>query len=426
MIHPILKILDRIAGAVIGAGRTVARRKNLVSGIGLVVLLVASGGFVLIDSLRINPLRSTMTVYVELAQSGGLLPDQDVTYRGVAVGRVSGVELSGDRVTAVAAIDTRARIPLNSRVRVSGLSPAGEQFLDFRPTTADGPYLTDNAVISEGQTSVPVSLSELLDNGHGMMAQLKPEKLEVISTELRVSRYGPEKLAQIIDGSAFLISTLHEVLPQTVSVMRQSPIVLATLNDKTPGLRQTGANLGGILDGVNRMDGGYRRLLDTGPGALDQVDALINDNSETMVALLGNLTTVAELSYLRVPALQALFPDQSVRGSTLDALSSAFHDKGVWAVGNIWPRYACDYNLPQSPPSSADHNEPHKYTYCANDDPAVLVRGARNAPRPPGDDTAGPPAGYDPLETTEPSPQLPLSIPLPYGGPMLPAAPPPP
>ena len=72
------------------------------------------------------------------------------------------------------------------------------------------------------------------------------------------------------------------------------------------------------------------------------------------------------------------------------------------------------------PPSRPDYPEPYLYTYCDNPDPAVLVRGARNAPRPPGDDTAGPPPGANPLATTDPTPSGPLTIPLPYGGPPLP------
>ena len=52
---------------------------------------------------------------------------------------------------------------------------------------------------------------------------------------------------------------------------------------------------------------------------------------------------------------------------------------------------------------------------------ALLVRGARNAPRPPGDDTAGPPPGQDPLAVTDKSPDIPpYTIPTPYGGPVMP------
>lgn len=116
------------------------------------------------------------------------------------------------------------------------------------------------------------------------------------------------------------------------------------------------------------------------------LDKLIDDNSDTMVQLLGNLTTIAQLSYVRVPALKALFP--TTRGSVIDSLGTAIRDGGVWAIVDAYPRYSCDYKLPRRPASLPDFPEPYRYTYCTNPDPAVLVRGARNAPRPPGDDNS--------------------------------------
>ena len=128
------------------------------------------------------------------------------------------------------------------------------------------------------------------------------------------------------------------------------------------------------------------------------------------------------LLYLRVPAINALFPNY--RDSMLDALGSIMHDHGVWVNGELYPRYACDYGTPRLPPASADYPEPFLYTYCRDDDPAVLIRGAKNAPRPAGDDTAGPPPGADLGKRTDPTPKGRYSVPTPYGGPVLPIEPP--
>jgi hypothetical protein len=170
------------------------------------------------------------------------------------------------------------------------------------------------------------------------------------------------------------------------------------------------------------MEGGYRTLVDTGQQRFHQIDALFSDNSDTMVQLLGNLATVSHLTYLRVPALNALFPDY--RGSMLEALTTILHDGGGWATADIYPRYTCDYGTPRRPPSSADYPEPFLNTFCRDDDPAVLIRGAKNAPRPAGDDTAGPRAGADLGTTADRTPTGRFSIPTPYGGPTLPIEPP--
>jgi virulence factor Mce-like protein len=410
--------LEWSARLVVDSVRALARQRTAVSMGGLVLTLLVALTYVVVGSLGINPARSTIAVRVLLPESGGLLPNQDVTLRGVPIGRVKSIKFTGTGVEALAAIDADVRVPNDSVVRVSALSPAGEQYLDFRPVNDRGPAVTDGSVIGENQTTIPVSLAQLLAGADGALAQLEPEKLAAITDELRVGHQGPQKLAALLDGGAFLISTLDSVLPQTVSVLRTSRTVFTTLADLTPGLRHTSQNLQEVLRGINAMDGGFRTLVDRGDAPLTALDNIVADNSDTMVQLLGDLTTIAQLAYLRTPALLELFTTS--HPSTFDAVASIFRDGGMWAIVDPYPRYSCDYNLPRPPAPVANFPEPYRYTYCANPDPSVLIRGARNAPRPPGDDTAGPPAGYDPLATTDPTPVGPNTIPTPYGGPQLP------
>ncbi|MGE2728298.1 MlaD family protein [Mycolicibacterium vaccae] len=411
------------------AVRTVAdfvRRRRLgISACALATLFVVGVAYVLFGTLRLDPTRSDSTVRVHLAETGGLLPGQDVTLRGVPVGRVRSVDMTADGVVAVASIRPDVRIPADTDARVSALSPAGEQYLDFRARTNDGPYLGDGDEIASDRTETPVGLATLLANMDGTLQQVDPDQLSAVLDELRVGPQGGQKLAAILDGGAFLVSTLDSVLPETARLFRTSKVVLSTVDDVSPGLEATSSNLSTIFTGVQKMDGGYRTLLDSAPATFGALDDLIADNSPTMVALLGNLTTVSQQSYIRVPALEELFFPQYRAGSALEAVASTFRDGGVWGAVNLYPRHSCDFNLPKSPPTVGDFPEPYLYTYCTNPDPKYLVRGARSVPRPPGADTAGPPPGAHPLQRADPTPQGPLTIPTPYSGPDLPLPPPP-
>ncbi|WP_167106403.1 MlaD family protein [Mycobacterium sp. DL592] len=398
------------------------RRRSVLSTVALVLTLVVSSAYVMWGALRVSPFSSAYRVTIELPESGGLLPNQDVTLRGVAVGRVQSLAVTPHGVAAVATVRSDVRIPVSSPVRVSGLSAAGEQYIEFVPTSDAGPYLADGSVIAQSNTSVPVSLAQLLADSDGVLAQVDPAKLELIKRELSMSNEGPRKLADIIDGGTFLLSTLDSVLPQTTSLLRTSRIVLTTAADKNAGIAAATGNLSRTFTGVNRMLDGYRRFVDQTPATLAAADTLFSDNSDTMVGLLASMATASQLLYVRVPALTALFPDY--RGSVLDALGTTMHDHGLWVTGDIYPRYACDYGTPRRPPSSADYPEPPLNTYCRDDDPAVLIRGAKNAPRPAGDDTAGPAPGADLGQTTDPTPKGRFTIPTPYGGPVLPIEPP--
>lgn len=411
---------DAPARALTTAVRAGIRHRLLLSAIGLGVILLLGISYLVVGVFHTSPTDSTITVRVHLKESGGLLADREVTVRGVPVGHVVSVDLGSDDVVAVAAIESSVNIPVDSEVRVAGLSFAGEQYLDFRPASDRGPYLTDGTTIDADRTSTPLPLADLMDDMSGMLAQIDPRKLHTISQELGVGPAGPEKLQKIIDGGTFLISTLDSVMPQTVSLLTTSRTVLTTLGQGGPALATTAQNLDHIMGGVARTPEGLHTLLARTPRALADMDAIIADNSPTMVALLGNLATVTQLAYLRIPALNEFFFPQNRDGSALHALTTTMRDGGIWAAVNIYPRNSCDYPLPRLPASRPDFPEPFLNTFCPNNDPSVLIRGARNAPRPPGDDTAGPAPRTPPNAQTNPTPPGPQSIPLPFGGPALP------
>jgi virulence factor Mce-like protein len=410
------------AAALVRVVRAGHRQQVWLSVAGLVLTLVVATAYLLIGALRVTPFASSYRVTLQLPESGGLLPNQDVALRGVRIGRVESLQITDRGVNAVASIASSVKIPANAVVHVSALSPAGEQYVNFEAESDAGPYLHDGSLIGLEHTTVPVSLAQLLGDADGLLAQVDPRKIELIKKELSLSKEGPAKLAAIVDGGTTLLSTLDSVLPETTSILRNSRVVLTLAADKNAGLAATTVGLNRTLAGVARMQDGYRRLTLQTPRALSSIDSLFADNSDTMVQLLGSLATTSQLLYLRVPALNALFPDY--RGSVLDAVAGAFHDHGVWATAELYPRYACDYGTPSHPPSAADYYEPFMYTYCRDDDPGVGIRSARNAPRPGGDDTAGPPPGADLGRRTDPTPRGRFTIDTPYGGPVLPIEPP--
>lgn len=417
-----IRTIATFANFVVRVVRRGHRQQVWLSVAGLVLILVVATAYLLVGALRVKPFASSYRVTVQLPESGGLLPNQDVALRGVRIGRVESLQITDDGVNAVASITSKVRIPANAVVHVSALSPAGEQYINFEASSDAGPYLHDGSRIALDHTTVPVSLARLLGDADGLLSQVDPHKIELIKKELSLSKEGPAKLTAIVDGGTFLLSTLDSVLPQTTSIIKTSRVVLTLASDKNSGLGAAATELNRTLSGVARMQAGYRRLTAQTPRTLSAVDNLFADNSDTMVQLLGSMATVSQLLYLRVPALNALFPDY--RGSVLDAVTSAFHDNGVWAIADLYPRYVCDYGTPSHAPSAADYYEPFMYTYCRDDDPAVSIRGAKNAPRPGGDDTAGPPMGANLGRRTDPTPKGRFTIPTPYGGPQLPIEPP--
>lgn len=228
-------LLESLSRGLVALSDVFKRSWKWLSVVGLVAILVICVGYVMFGTLKVNPIESKYQVKVQLHESGGLLPNQEVTLRGVPIGRVQSVNLEKGGVVATAAIDGAVKLPVNSEVRVSGLSPAGEQYLDFRPTTNDGPFLKNNSVVALGQATTPITLAQVLADSDGLLAQLDTEKLSTIRKELGVSTQGPEKLGDIFDGGTFLITTLDGVLPETVTLLKSSKVTFSTLVDLNAG-----------------------------------------------------------------------------------------------------------------------------------------------------------------------------------------------
>jgi len=95
---------------------------------------------------RLFGLRGYYVVHLELANAGGIFPQANVTYRGVSVGRVGAVQLTSTGVEADLNISNSAPpIPADLQASIADLSAVGEQYVNLRPATSSGPYLTQGA-----------------------------------------------------------------------------------------------------------------------------------------------------------------------------------------------------------------------------------------------------------------------------------------
>ncbi len=81
--------------------KAVANRRIVMSVIGLAVITVIALAYITLGSLGVNPVSRKMSVRVSLRESGGLLVNQDVTLRGIPIGRVTAINLTEHGVEAV-------------------------------------------------------------------------------------------------------------------------------------------------------------------------------------------------------------------------------------------------------------------------------------------------------------------------------------
>ncbi|MBF6328824.1 MlaD family protein [Nocardia transvalensis] len=381
------------------------RHKLLLSNLGLVLALVLGATYLAITVMRINPLRESYTVTVNLDRSGGLQPGNDVTLRGYRVGKVNSIRLAdrGASIAAEAEIDSRYRIPVDTTVAVQALSGAGEQYIDFRPLTDSGPYLADGAVITFDPQKVrtPTPVWSVLDNSSAFFAQIDPDRFNVILTELDTALSGgPDQLRDMINALSLVTAGLDNLLPQTANLLANLRTIASTTSNAQPDLGTLTQNSGSLLTQFNNANEELKRVLDKAPGQMEQLGAVLDKTADPITSLAANFAAMTRAAQLRQPALRALFPALVVGSS---AAGVPAHDNEFHTLADIWPRPFCQYaSKPVAPYVVQDGTLP-RWNYCINPPPDQQIRGSANAPRPDvPNNGAQMPAGVDPNERTLP------------------------
>jgi phospholipid/cholesterol/gamma-HCH transport system substrate-binding protein len=149
------------------------------------VLVIGYIGVRYADLGRLVGLRGYYVVRLDLAQTGGLFPGSDVTYRGVSVGRVGDLHLTATGVRADLHInDSAPKIPSDLQAVVANLSAVGEEYVDLRPSRGGRPYLAGGSHIPQSATQVPPSVTNLLTDVNSLAASVPLDSLRTVVDEL--------------------------------------------------------------------------------------------------------------------------------------------------------------------------------------------------------------------------------------------------
>ena len=375
------------------------KMRTLVTMLAMLVLLAIGLSYILIAVVQIDPFSRPMRVTVNAARSGGLLDHSQVTYRGFPVGRVSAIELRPGGVQITVNVDEGTRIPVDTDVVVANLSAAGEQYLDFRPRTDRGPFLTDGAVVDQRDTRTPLPFSQVVSNVSRLAGQVDTAKVSVVVDELSRAFNGTAPdIQRVLDGGDFLLAGLESVLPQTVNTLRNGRIVLGTVSDLRGDLIEFSHDGRDLTATLKDADPKIRELLNDSPDTLKLISDVVEKDGPSVGALLGDLATTSHVAAMRLPAISQFLPGLDKFGPLVAAVVK---DGKVQFLADLYPRPTCDYGTPRRPPTIGGSPPPRIYRYCTQTGPRLQQRGSTNVPRPHGDDTAGPPPGADPEQRAQ-------------------------
>lgn len=295
------------------------------------VLSIVSLTYALISYVsieRITGLR-TYTVTAEFADAGGLYENALVTYRGIDVGLVTSIDLAQDAdVRVTLQIKDAYQIPTASTAHIRSMSAVGEQFVDFVPTTDEGPYLVDGDTVPTDQTETPVAAGDVIESTHQLLQSIPKDSLDkaVDETFNTFDGTGPQ-IAQLIDSSTELVELAQADLEPTRTLINDAEPLLRTGNEVSEDITSFTTDLSSFTEQLVLSDGQIREVLDQGPSAAATVAATLTDLQPTFPLLMANLQTVGQVFRMNIPELRqilVIYPalsavtNHSVTGFQLD------------------------------------------------------------------------------------------------------------
>lgn len=248
------------------------------------------------------------TVKMPLKDAAGLFPRGEVTYRGVKVGEVGELDLNDTGLTANLTLEGGGPdIPADLQAVVSSRSAVGERFLDLKPNSAQGPFLSDGDTIPADRVQVPVQVEAVLANLDKLAATVPLPDLQTTVSELSTAfnNLGP-KLQILLDSTNALVSSANEYLPQTLTLIRDARTVLQTQNDLSNPIRSFSSDLKLVTAQLRESDEDLRRLTETGSDAGNELTALLDESGDPLRRTLREALTLSQITRNHVRDIQTV------------------------------------------------------------------------------------------------------------------------
>ncbi|MGC9541174.1 MCE family protein [Streptomyces sp. UG1] len=326
------------------------------------------------------------TVRADFPDSGGVFPGAEVTYRGVPVGKVGALHLTGKGGVSIALDieDGAPGIPADTLAVVANRSAVGEQYVDLQPRTADGPYLLDGSDIPRRNTRVPLPTTDMVLSLDRLVNSVGKKDLRVTIDELGEAFAGTgPNLSRLVDSGNDLVESASDALPETIALIEDSRKVLKTQADQGSSIKSFASDLAALTAQLKASDGDLRKLIGNARPAAQEVNSLLKSVDPDLSVLLSNLISGGQVTLARLPGVeQALvtFPVM-VAGSYTVVPGDGTTHFGMVLNADDPPACKQGYGTPRRDPSDTSTREPNTQARCTLPRGSESsVRGAQNAP----------------------------------------------
>ncbi|QRY61708.1 MCE family protein [Gordonia sp. PDNC005] len=283
--------------------------------VGVLAIVYVGGKYARLDKLAGL---STYHVTLPMEDAGGIFPNAEVTYRGVPVGLVGDMQMTNDGVEVTLNMNSSAaEVPASAKAVVTNRSAIGEQFIDLQPTSSDGPVLKDGDTIKEYM--LPPKLQNVISDAISLTKTVPVDDLKTVVTELGKAFNGQgENLTRLVDSLDKLSQSGVENLDDTISLIKNSNVVLGTQAEQSDEILTWSRNLELVTATLAGSDPAIRRILSNGPRAASSLSHFIQSNGDDAGKLIHQLGATVDYTE---PAAFAT----GITFALLSALSAGSH-----------------------------------------------------------------------------------------------------
>lgn len=197
--------------------------------VNLIVFLVVTTALTL---LGVNQLllqdKGENQITADFSDSGGLSPRNDVTLRGVTVGSVDHVELTGKAVRAYLTLERGVEVPEGTTATIARRSPIGDLVVELTP--GDGEPMGDGGHIDAADTAPPPDAGRTVEALADFLHSVPSEDIATVVSELADAVKGRgQDLAALSEATADLPERVLEVRGELEALIRTGPAVTGVL-----------------------------------------------------------------------------------------------------------------------------------------------------------------------------------------------------
>lgn len=237
-----------------------------------------------------------LEVTAYFAQFKGIYVGDNVTVRGVPVGKVTSVKPEADHVKVQLRIDKSVHIPAGVRAAVIAQSLVSVRSVALGPVTPGGSALKTGDVIPESRTAIPVEWDDIKKQLVNLTSALGPHGANKQGATSELVKAG----AQLLNGQGAPLNTTIHDLSEAMSTfadnggdlfatVRNLQVFTAALQGSDTQMREFDTSLATVAASLNADRHSVVAALNGLSQAFSEVDAFLKSNRDITVSTLKEL-----------------------------------------------------------------------------------------------------------------------------------------